>query len=157
MAKKNLKQKSALKTTLRLTMLAAVSAATGLVVLLIIVFNLAKEEEGNAQTSMTFKQATTIQDTTRILRGSINQKVIGVVVETSGKGTPVKVNSMTFTAKGTSLPIDNNIENARLWYTGNDPEFTLQQTVGTTVNKLSEQAFVFSASLALLPGKTISG
>jgi hypothetical protein len=153
MAKKNLKQKSALKTTLRLTMLAAVSAATGLVVLLIIVFNLAKEEEGNAQTSMTFKQATTIQDTTRILRGSINQKVIGVVVETSGKGTPVKVNSMTFTAKGTSLPIENNIENARLWYTGNDPEFTLQQTVGTTVNKLSDQAFVFSASMALLPGK----
>ena len=126
MAKKNLKQKSALKTTLRLTMLAAVSAATGLVVLLIIVFNLAKEEEGNAQTSMTFKQATTIQDTTRILRGSINQKVIGVVVETSGKGTPVKVNSMTFTAKGTSLPIENNIENARLWYTGNDPEFIKQ-------------------------------
>jgi hypothetical protein len=103
MAKKNLKQKSALKTTLRLTMLAAVSAATGLVVLLIIVFNLAKEEEGNAQTSMTFKQATTIQDTTRILRGSINQKVIGVVVETSGKGTPVKVNSMTFTGEGNFL------------------------------------------------------
>ncbi len=153
MAKKNLKQKTALKTTLRLTLVAAVSAVTGLVVLLIIVFNLSKEEEGRAASSMTFKQATTIQDTTGILRGSINQKVIGVVVETYGKGTPARMNSITFNAKGTSQPVEQFIENARLWYTGNDPEFNLQQTVGTTIAHIGDQPMVFSAGLNLLPGK----
>lgn len=153
MAKNQIRQKTALKTTLRLTLVAAVSAVSGLVVLLIIVFNLSKEEEGRAASSMTFKQATTIQDTTGILRGSINQKVIGVMIETTGKGTPVRMNSITFTAKGTSAPIERNIENARLWYTGNDPDFNLNQTVGTTLAAVNEKPMVFSTGLNLLPGK----
>ncbi len=153
MAKNQIRQKTALKTTLRLTLVAAATAVSGLVVLLIIVFNLSKEEEGRAASSMTFKQATTFQDTTGILRGSINQKVIGVIIETSGKGTPVRVNSMTFTAKGTSVPVGKNIENARLWYTGNDPDFNLSQTVGTTLAEIGEKSMVFSAGLNLLPGK----
>ncbi|MBK9317883.1 MAG: hypothetical protein IPM91_02905 [Bacteroidetes bacterium] len=153
MARKNLSQKTALKTTVRLTMVAAAAAAAGLVMLLIVIFNLSNDEEGRAQSSMTFKQAITTQDTTRILRGSINQQIIGVMIETSGKGTPLKVNSITFSAKGTSLPVENNVENARLWYTGNDPEFSLQQTVGTTVLKITDQSFLFSGNMALLPGR----
>ena len=153
MARKNLRQQTALKTKLRLTFIATTAAISGLVVLLIVVFNLTKKEEGRAATSMTFKQATTFQDTSGVLRGSINQKVIGVVVETSGKGTPVKVNSFTFSAIGTSMPIEQNIENARLWYTGNDPDFSIQQIVGTTIPTLNDNPFVFSASQTLLPGK----
>ncbi|MBL7924770.1 MAG: hypothetical protein JNL88_11275 [Bacteroidia bacterium] len=153
MARKNLRQTTALKTTLRLGLVAAVTATAGLVALLIIVFNITREEEGRAQSSMTFKQATVFQDTTKILRGSINQKVIGLVVETNGKGTPVKISSMTFTARGTSLPVENNIENARLWYTGNDPSFSLQQNVGATVAQVTDKPIVFSASQTLLPGK----
>ncbi len=153
MARKNLRQQTALKTKLRLTFIATTAAISGLVVLLIVVFNLTKKEEGRAATSMTFKQATTFQDTSGVLRGSINQKVIGVVVETSGKGTPVKVNSFTFSAIGTSMPIEQNIENARLWYTGNDPDFSIQQIVGTTIPTLNDKPFVFSASQTLLPGK----
>jgi len=153
MAKKNLRQQTAVKNKLRLTLVATMTAITGLVVLLIVVFNLTKREEGRAQTSMTFKQATSIQDTTGILRGSIHQKIIGVVVETSGKGTPVKINSFTFAATGTSLPIELNIENARLWYTGNDPSFSVQQTVGSTIPTIDEKPFVFAASQTLLPGK----
>ena len=153
MARKNLRQQTALKTKLRLTFIATTAAISGLVVLLIVVFNLTKKEEGRAATSMTYKQSTTFQDTSAVLRGSINQKVIGVVVETSGKGTPVKVNSFTFSASGTSMPIEQNIENARLWYTGNDPEFSIQQIVGTTIPTINDKPFVFSASQTLLPGK----
>ncbi len=153
MARKNLRQQSALKTKLRLTFIATTAAISGLVVLLIVVFNITRKEEGRAATSMTFKQATTFQDTTSVLRGSINQKVIGVVVEASGKGTPVKINSFTFSANGTSMPIEQNIENARLWYTGNDPEFSIQQIVGTTISAINDKAFVFSANQTLLPGK----
>jgi branched-subunit amino acid permease len=86
MARKNLSQKTALKTTVRLTMVAAAAAAAGLVMLLIVIFNLSNDEEGRAQSSMTFKQAITTQDTTRILRGSINQQIIGVMIETIRKG-----------------------------------------------------------------------
>ncbi|MBK9638958.1 MAG: hypothetical protein IPO63_14570 [Bacteroidetes bacterium] len=75
------------------------------------------------------------------------------MVETSGKGTPIKVNSFTFSAAGTSLPVEQNIENARLWYTGNDPEFSIQQNVGTTIPTINDKPFVFSASQTLLPGK----
>ncbi|MBK7965515.1 MAG: hypothetical protein IPK10_09630 [Bacteroidetes bacterium] len=153
MARKNLRQHTALKTKLRLTFIATMTAITGLVVLLIVVFNMTQKEEGKASTAMSFKQATTIQDTSGVLRGSINQKVIGVMVEASGKGTPVKVNSLTFSATGTSLPINQNIENARLWYTGNDPEFSIQQTVGTTIQTITDKPFVFSANQTLLPGK----
>ncbi len=153
MAKKSIRQKTAMKTTMRLTIIAAASAAAGLMVLLIVIFNLTKEEEGRAQSPMTFKQAVTVQDTTRVLRGSINQQIIGVVIETTGKGTPLKINSITFSATGTSKPVENNVENARLWYTGNDPEFSLQQTVGSTILKVSENPFVFPAMLDLLPGK----
>jgi hypothetical protein len=153
MARKNLRQQTALKTKLRLTFIATTAAISGLVVLLIVVFNLTKKEEGRAATSMTYKQSTTFQDTSGVLRGSINQKVIGVLVETSGKGTPVKINSFTFSAAGTSIPIEQNIENARLWYTGNDPEFSIQQIVGTTIPTINDKPFVFSASQTLLPGK----
>lgn len=153
MARKNLRQQTALKTKLRLTFIATMTAITGLVVLLIVVFNMTQKEEGRASTMMSFKQATAIQDTTGVLRGSIHQKVIGVVVEASGKGTPIKVNSFTFSAKGTSLPVEQNIENARLWYTGNDPEFSVQQTVGATIQMITEKPFVFAATQTLLPGK----
>lgn len=153
MARRNLRQQTSVKTKLRLTFIAVTTAITGLVVLLIVVFNLTKREEGRAQSSMTYKQATTIQDTATVLRGSINQKVIGVVVETNGKGSPIKVNSFTFSAVGTSMPIEQNIENARLWYTGNDPEFSIQQIVGSTISTVDQKPFVFSASQTLLPGK----
>ena len=153
MARKNLRQQTALKTKLRLTFIATMTAITGLVVLLIVVFNITQKEEGKAATTMTFKQATTTQDTISVLRGSINQKVIGVVVEANGKGTPLKVNSFTFSASGTSMPVEQNIENARLWYTGNDPEFSIQQTVGTTIQTITDKPFVFAANQTLLPGK----
>jgi hypothetical protein len=149
----NLRQRSALRTTLKLTLVAAVVAASGLVVLLIIVFNLAKQEDGKAQTAMTYRSAICIQDTSRLLRGSINQKIIGVVVETSGKGRPVKLGSMTFSARGTSSPISRNVENARLWYTSGSPEFNLSNQVGNTVLNVSEKDFVIPCQMELLPGK----
>lgn len=121
--------------------------------LLIVVFNIMKEESGHAQSAMIFKNADVLQDTTNVLRGSINQKIIGVVVETSGKGDPVKVNSMTFNANGTSLPVDQNIENARLWYTGNESNFMPSQQVGSTVVKITEQDFEVNCNQSLKPGK----
>lgn len=153
MARKLLRQKSTVKTSLRMRTAAMVTASAGLVALLIIVFNVSKREEGKAQNSMSFKEAMVYQDTARVLRGSIHQKVIGVVVEVTGKGAPLKLNAMSFSAKGTSEPVEANVENARLWYTGNDPSFSTQQTIGKVIQKVSSRPFEFVGVQSLLPGK----
>ncbi|HQK98196.1 MAG TPA: hypothetical protein PLH61_09250 [Bacteroidia bacterium] len=86
-----IRQQGKLKTSLRLAVIATAASVAGLVLLLIVVFNMTQQEEGRAaQSAMSFKNAETIQDTSAILRGSTNQRVIGVMVETSGKGSPVK-------------------------------------------------------------------
>lgn len=151
-SRRNIRQESKLKTSLRLTMLIAMAASAGFVLLLIIVFNLAKEEISHAQNAMIFKTADCVQDTNEVLRGSINQKIVGITVETAGKGSAVKINSMIFNANGTSLPVTQNIENARLWYTGNDPNFNLNQQSGNTISKITEEDFEINCNLNLSPG-----
>ncbi|MBK9638959.1 MAG: hypothetical protein IPO63_14575 [Bacteroidetes bacterium] len=49
MARKNLRQQTALKTKLRLTFIATTAAVSGLVVLLIVVFNLTKKRRVEQQ------------------------------------------------------------------------------------------------------------
>jgi len=142
------------KTSLKMAIVAASASITGLVVLLIVVFNMSQNEQGHAaQSVMTFKNAETFQETSSILRGSSNQKVIKVVVETVGSGKSVKMASMKFSAKGTSIPIEQNIENARLWFTGNDPNFIPSQQVGLTISKLSDRPFDIITNQDLVTGK----
>lgn len=142
------------KTSLKMAIVAASASITGLVVLLIVVFNMSQNEEGHAaQSAMTFKTAETFQETSSILRGSSNQKVIKVIVETIGSGKSVKMAAMKFSAKGTTLPVEQNIENARLWFTGNDPNFIPSQQVGLTISKLSDRPFEIVTNQDLLSGK----
>jgi hypothetical protein len=149
-----LRQQIKQKTSLKMAIVAASASITGLVVLLIVVFNFSKNEQGHAaQSAMSFKTAETFQETSSILRGSSNQKVIKVIVETVGSGKSVKMASMKFSAKGTSLPIEQNIENARLWFTGNDPNFIPLQQVGLTISKLSDRPFEITTNQDLLTGK----
>lgn len=151
--RKTLRQRQTVRTKLRLTMVSATVAASGLVLLLIIVFNLAREEESRAHSAMTYRSATCIQETSPVLRGSINQQIIGVVIETSGKGQPVKLNALTFSARGTSAPITRNVENARLWYTSGNNGFNLDRQIGNTVVRIDEKNFTIACQLELIPGK----
>jgi hypothetical protein len=134
-------------------MIAAAAAIAGLVVVLVVIFNLTQDEVGHAMSSMSFKGAEVFQDTTSVLRGSINQKVIVVTVEATGKGSPVKINSMVFNASGTSVPVSQNIENARLWYTGTESGFATTQQVGSTIVKVSDQNFEIACNQNLQSGK----
>ena len=150
---RKIRQKTTLKTTLRLSILAVAASITGLVVLLIVVFNLSKEEQGYAAQSMVFRSCTTVQDTMNVLRGSINQNIIGVVVDVTGNGNPTKVNSIVFTANGTSQPVEQNIENARLWYTGTDDGFMPISQTGSTVLTVSNKPFEIVCNQTLKAGK----
>lgn len=150
---KGFKQRSTLKNRLKLTMIAAIASISGLVVMLLIIFNLTKEEESKADNAMTFKGADTMQDTSKVLRGSINQRIIGVMIETNGKGNSLKLGSIKFNAKGTSQPVANAVENARLWYTGTSNDFNLNQQVGNTIIKITESSFSFNSTLLLATGR----
>ena len=153
MARK-LRQHSSLKLSLRLTLAAAVIAVSGMVAMLIIVFNITKEEVSHAGVlNMTFNTAETMQPTSPVLRGSINQYTLGVMVETMGSGNALKLNSMEFNARGTTLPVVMQIENARLWCTGNSPDFMIGQQISNTIIKINENNFTFDCSQILSAGK----
>lgn len=133
--------------------LTAVALSSALILLLVVFFNVWEKEEGFASGGMVFRQVTVTQDTTPVLRGSIHQMVLGVSVETMGKGTPLKAQRFVFQLVGSAASNQKNIENARLWYTGNDPEFSPQEMIGSSILKLSSDPLVFLASQELLQGK----
>jgi len=131
----------------------AITAMSAMVALLVVVFNVFKDEEGNAQSMMVYKRSSCIQDTTGVLRGSINQQVIGVVIETNGRGKPLKLNSISFSTGSMQETAMRCVENARLWTTGNEADFTLQKTVGSTIASVAGKPLKFILSHDLLPGK----
>ena len=147
--------RSGQRTTQRLRVITiAVSAVSAVLFLvLVVLFNLTEKEEGYAAGIMAFRQVSISQDTTPVLRGSIHQKVLGVTVETFGKGTPIQVQRLVFRMLGSMSLNQKNIENARVWFTGNDPEFSPQEMIGSTIMSLGDDPLVFQTSQELLQGK----
>ena len=91
---------------------------------------------------------------TRVADEQCPQAVVdGASVETSGSGNALKLNSMEFNAQGTTLPVYNQVENARLWYTGSNPDFITGQQLSGTIMKITEHNFTFICSQVLTSGK----
>ena len=142
--KKFLRQAPSVRTSMKMAMVIGASSIAGLVVLLLIVFNLSKQEEskaGNAQPQMTFVNAETFQDTSVVLRGSNSKAIIGLVIETTGSASPLKAGIITFNLNGTTKPASKNIENLRLFYTNNDAKFYSNSQVGITIAQAPEGEF----------------
>jgi hypothetical protein len=76
--------------------------------------------------------------TAKIGKGTSNNMVIGMVVNTSANGSPVNVTQLDFNVNGTTDTAD--IRNIKVWYTGSNNQFNTGTQVGTT--------------LAALPGST---
>ena len=150
---RKLRQNSSLRMGMRLTLAAAAVAISGLIAMLIIVFNLSREQISHAETNMTFKAAETMQETNKVLRGSINQCILGVMVETMGSGNALKMNTIEFNANGTTMPIVTLVENARLWYTGTSPDFIPAQQLTSTILKITDKNFSFNCNQTLVTGK----
>lgn len=151
--RKNLRQRTSLKTSMKTAIIAGTAAVSGLVVLLLVVFNMTRETDSKAQSSMNYKRSEVIRDTSTVLRGSINQKIISVMIEASGKGSALKVSSMLFSSEGTSMPVENNIENARLWFTASNSEFMPSRQVGSTIIKMTSGNFEMECNTTLENGK----
>src|SRR6185436_11140495 len=142
-----------LRTSAKLALAVAGTTIAALIVLLIIFFNLSKQENSYGQSLMVFESADVLQDTSSVFRGSINQAVLGVEVKTSGDKNPVKLVSITFSASGTTSPVTKNIENARLWFTGKDKNFSTSVQIGQTLPQIAENSFDITVNRLLSPGK----
>ncbi|MEO5570607.1 MAG: BNR-repeat neuraminidase N-terminal domain-containing protein [Bacteroidia bacterium] len=148
-----IKTSNRLKTSAKLVLGAAGVTLAGIVTLLIIFFNLSKQENSFGESLMVFQSADVVQDTSAVFRGSINQSILGVEIKTSGNKNPVKLVSITFSANGTTEPVVRNIENARLWFTGKENNFNTSVQVGHTLTQVSENNFEMAVNRQLSPGK----
>lgn len=141
------------KTATKLALSVAATTLAGLVTVLIIVFNVSKQEISMAESPMVFTTADVMQDTTTVLRGSINRQVLGLVIETSGTGSPIKLSSIAFSANGTSEPVSKNVANARLWYSGKEKNFNTSTQIGSTISEINSAVFEVNTNKVLNAGK----
>ncbi len=81
-------------------------------------------------TPMSISSVTTEQDSLPVVLGSTNQQVIRVKINTIGDFNLLSLNSLAFNSTGTQSLSD--ISNAKVFYTGNNPEFSAVNQFGTT-------------------------
>lgn len=87
-----------------------------------------------------------------VVKGSVNNQVIGIEVLTNSNGSlnPLTVGDINFSSIGTTNP--NEIGKARLFYTGLKPTFDTLTPVGNITTNFSN-SFSINPSQSLLPGK----
>lgn len=81
-------------------------------------------------TPMSITSVTTEQDTLPVVLGQTNQQVIRVRIDAIGDYNFLALNSLSFNTSGTQNMSD--ISNAKVFYTGNLPEFSSANQFGTT-------------------------
>jgi hypothetical protein len=81
---------------------------------------------------MVFISATATQaNTSMISIGSTNQQIIGIEVKTEGITEPLSITEIVIRTDGTDDYSD--IENLKIWFTGNIPSFSTTNHFGTTI------------------------
>jgi len=143
------RQRIVLKQVLVITSVIIVTLSLALVFFI----NISRQEDTFAGNTMVFESADVFQDTNAVMRGSINQMILGIEINTSGSDRPLKLSSITFQAIGTTVPAARNIENARLWYTGRENNFMTTLQTGQTVLQITDQPFELAANRELTSGK----
>jgi hypothetical protein len=80
---------------------------------------------------MTYVSSLVVQDSTNTVRGAVNQKVLGIQVNTAGVLYPFALTSLTVTTIGTTDYAD--ITNLRIYYSGTSNKFAPVNQFGTTI------------------------
>jgi hypothetical protein len=83
------------------------------------------------EANMVFSSLTAAQPlTTDVNQNSFNSPILRLEINTAGTANPISATSFTFNTNGSTNTTD--ISNARLWYTGIDPNFSTARQVGLT-------------------------
>jgi PKD repeat protein len=104
-------------------------------------------------TTQTFLNATSTRDNfSDIVKGSVDNVILGVEVNTNTNGVlnPLTASNFTFSTLGSTDPKD--ILKARLYYTGVGDAFDITTQVGSDVTS-PNGTFKINANIKLLPGK----
>jgi len=115
-------------------------------------FHMVQREDSWAGSTMVFTGMETIQDTTPLYRGMVNQPVIGIIIHTKGTGHRLSLASLEVAARGTTKPVSAIIENARIWSTGQVDFFFPSNQIGTTIPVIPDENFTIPLSIGLEPG-----
>jgi len=101
---------------------------------------------------MTYVSSTVVQNTNPLPLGSTFNDVIQVQVVTAGAISPLSVTSLTFRTNGTTNTGD--IQNARVFFTGDSPVFSTATQFGATlaVPPAINTDFTVNGTATLLPG-----
>jgi len=81
---------------------------------------------------MVYASSTTIQNTDKIAPDRTIENIIAIEIETTGSASPVSISNFTVNANGSTTPVSNNIENAKIFYTGTDNTFATDTQFGST-------------------------
>jgi len=100
-------------------------------------------------TPMTISSVTTEQDSLPVVLASTNQQVIRVKITTSGDYNFLTLNSLIFNTTGT--PNLSDISNAKVFYTGNNPDFSATSQFGSVVASPNGN-FIVTGSQTLAEG-----
>ncbi|MBC7382605.1 MAG: T9SS type A sorting domain-containing protein [Bacteroidia bacterium] len=100
---------------------------------------------------MTYVSSTSTQpDLTKIQRGSTNNKILRIDVQTSLTGSPTNATVFDLSTNGSVNP-SSNITNAKVWYTSGSTTFAATNQFGSTFTGPSG-SFTISGSQALVNG-----
>src|SRR5262249_34464565 len=85
----------------------------------------------NTSSPMVFLSSTCTQDNTGyVQKGTTDNEIIGIQVETQGALTPFDVTSLTINSNG-STNFSNDVSNVKVYYTGASPTFSTNTLFGS--------------------------
>ena len=99
--------------------------------------------------NMVITSVTVEQDSDPVVLGDNTQGIIRVKVLTNGAFSPLSITQLNFGTNGTTQLTD--VENAKVYYTGSNPNFSAAQTYGNTV-AVPAATFQINSSKVLLDG-----
>ena len=92
-------------------------------------------------------------DLSKIERGTINNRILQVIVNGSATGSPINVTVFDLSTNGSATP-DTNITNAKVWYTGSSTAFNTSTQFGSASIRPSG-AFAINGFQPLLNGTNV--
>jgi len=81
--------------------------------------------------NMGYASSTTVQNINKIAPNKTNEHIIAIEIETTGSLNPLSISSFTVNPNGSTTPVSNNIENAKIFYTGTDNFFATVNQFGS--------------------------
>lgn len=115
-------------------------------------FEYLRLDDVSVEEGMTYLSSTTIQNAAAVGPGVQSSPVIRIEVETTGSAGPLNISAFTVNANGSSVPVENNIENAKIFYTGTSSIFDTASQFGETVNNPAVTDFDITGDQDLLEG-----